>query len=189
MKPRYLVMLLLLTSCASDGGTYPSMWASLRDDNSCLRISGVYANFGELDPEIQKHYAGPISYPRLSDMVLGDPGKRISAGSSDTVEITQRDSALYVRAMRGSEALVSEQYGMSSTSCNGGWLELSSTSGMPNGTGNVVLGFSKDSTWLHSASDGSLVVMLSSEGAGLAYLVVPVSGKTTAYRRFFPSSR
>ena len=189
MKLRYLVMPLFLMSCASGGGAYPSGWASLRDDNSCLRISGVYANFGELDPEIQKHYAGPISYPRLSDMVLGDPGKRISAGKSDTVEITQHDSTLYVRAMRGPDALASEQYKIDGLSCKDGWLILSSTSGMPNGTGNVVLGFGKDSTSLRSAGDGSLVVLSSSEGAGLAYLVVPVSGKTTAYRRFFASSR
>jgi hypothetical protein len=147
MKLCWLVMpLFLMTSAVADDG-YPASWAALGDDQACSRsIAGVYENRGEM----ANVKVGERILPNLSDLLLQIPGDRIAANRADFVEISQRDSVLYVRALRGSEILSAAQYPQNSGSCKDGWLAIASASGMPNGTGNVVLGYGEASTMLRS---------------------------------------
>jgi hypothetical protein len=184
MRLPYLLTLLVLISCAT-GQMYPSNWAPLAESSACSRIIGIYANRGEIDPATTKNYVPNAGLtPRLSDFLLETPNDRIAAANADRVEITERDSVLYMSALRGPDVLSVAQYPASNTPCSGGWLTFQAKKGMATGTGNVVLGFGQDATMLHSATDGSLVLKSDSAGAGVAYLVIPVAGRSTVYGRF-----
>lgn len=185
MKLYWLVMPLFLMSCASADEGYPANWASLRDDVVCSGVFGVYENQGELaNLGVAKNYKLDNYHPRLSDLLLQTPNDRIAAAKANFVEISQHDSVLYVRALQGSEVLVSAQYPQNLTRCKDGWLTVATDSGMAHGNGNVVLGYAENAKMLRSAADGSLVVRSTSKAAGLAFLMVPVAGNSTTYMRF-----
>jgi hypothetical protein len=184
MRIFWFIVLPFLVSCASVHQDIP-VWGNPPDAEACSGLHNIYENLGEIArTEAVKNYNLDAYTPRLSDYVFDTPDGRIAANPADFIELTQNGAVLDIRALRGGEVIASMQSTEAAMICQAGWLVFKRESSMPNGSGNIALGYGDDTTMLRSTDDGWLVLKRISRGGGLALLVVPVADTSITYMRF-----
>lgn len=169
-----------LSGCIVSNPGYPASWAALLPlSDHCGSVAGQYGEVGE--------YGSPLSVrnpppPWLSDSLRLDPR------GGDFVELRFVDDrtleiAAFYRGQPIATAVYSEAAG--TLSCTPEGAEILSGERLAGGRkGEVIAGIASTSTVLRKAADGALVVERRSWVAGRVFMVLPISGVTTAWLRF-----
>jgi hypothetical protein len=171
-----LLLAVFVTSALSDC-SYPSpprQWGKVVSaENGCSALVGRYVERGQIDARYSDH--GPL----WLSQALG-----IAAFNPETIEISYgADGALRARAMHGTDVIgeIVFRQNDATLSCDRWGAEIRSRT---SGQTGVFIGVTTESTRLEKSEDGALLVRLSTDGAGIAFLAMPVAAGVARWTRF-----